>query len=339
MKILFVHSGMPVFAKTDFDILSESNEVDAFDFPSLRHGWWKVIKCLPALWEKVQWADLTFSWFGKLHAFFAVLFSNILKKKSIVVLSGGEVCRFSFKGGAYRSICAQPIKNWFPRYVVRHADMLLPVSEYVLKEAIENIGADRRRIKKIYHGFDINRFHISKSVKKNGSVVTVGEIMDENLYHKRFLEFIAAAKLLSDVSFLLIGPDHDGTAEKIKKDVSVNLILTGGLYDKDLINRFNQASVYVQGSSWESFGCAVAEAMACECVPVVSNLPALREVVGDCGIYLDEPVTPEEIASKIKEALQHPELGKKARQRIISNFSLDRRRRELLEAVALKYNE
>lgn len=71
----------------------------AFDFLGLKHGWYQVIKQLPTLWQCVKWADLTFSWFGKLHAFYAALFSQILRKKSVVVVSGGEVCRFSFGGG------------------------------------------------------------------------------------------------------------------------------------------------------------------------------------------------------------------------------------------------
>ena len=325
---------MPAFAKTDFDILSEAHDVCAFDFPSPHRGWSHVVKCLPALWRDVQWADLTFSWFGKLHAFFTVLFSQVLGKKSAVVVSGGEVCRFSFGGGRYRSPCTQPIRRWFPQYVARRADLLLPVSGYAHQEAIESVGADPQHMKMIYHGFDINRFRRPPSVMKNGFVITVGEVMDENLYRKRFSEFVAAAELLSDVPFVLVGSDRDGTKDKLKESASANVRITGYIPDEDLIDRLSQASVYVQASAFESFGCAVAEAMACECVPVVTRIPALREVVGDCGIYLDQPVTPEEIASRVQLALQYPELGQRARQRVVENFSLERRRKELLETVA-----
>ncbi|MGR3303156.1 MAG: glycosyltransferase [Candidatus Scalindua sp.] len=73
--------------------------------------------------------------------------------------------------------------------------------------------------------------------------------------------------------------------------------------------------------------------MACECVPVVTRIPALEEEVGGCGIYLDDPITPEEIAGKVQIALQHPELGKCARQRVIENFSLEGWSKKLLEVV------
>ena len=80
-----------------------------------------------------------------------MLFSVILGKKSAVVISGGEVCRFSFGNGRYSSLCTQPIKRWFPRYVARRADLLLPVSNFVYKEAIESVGADPLKMKMIYH--------------------------------------------------------------------------------------------------------------------------------------------------------------------------------------------
>lgn len=327
---------MSTFVKTDFDILSEVHDVRGFDFPGPSEGWFKIIRKLPFLWRNIKWADLTFAWFGKLHAFFAVLFSKILEKKSVVVVSGGEVCRFSFpvSGEKYRSICTQPIKCWFPRYVARWADLLLPVSRYVYQEALESVGADPRRMKMIYHGFDTDIFKPKYNVMKDSSVATIGEVMDENLYRKRFLEFTKSARFLPGNPFILIGPNRDGAVKELKDIAPSNLVFTGGIYRKDLINFLNEASVYVQASQFESFGCALAEAMACECVPVVSRIPALEEVVGDCGIYLDNPVSPQEIAKKIEIALKYPELGKRARKRIIEKFPLEKRKRELLKAVA-----
>jgi glycosyltransferase involved in cell wall biosynthesis len=335
MKILFIPSATSSFMRTDFDILSEVHDVRSFDFPGPSGGWFKIIRRLPLLWRNVKWADLTFSWFGKLHAFFAVLFSKILKKKSVVVISGGEVCRFSFlvSGKNYRGICTQPIKRWFPRYVARWADLLLPVSQYVYQEALESVGADPRRMKMIYHGFDTDIFKPKYNVMKDSSVVTIGEVMEENLYNKRFLEFVESAEFLPGNPFILIGPNRDGVVKGLKNITAPNLVFTGGVYGKDLINFLNKASVYVQASICESFGCALAEAMACECVPVVSRIPALEEVVGDCGVYLNNPVTPQEIAKKVKIALRRPELGKCARERIIEKFPLEKRCRALLDAI------
>jgi len=89
-----------------------------------------------------------------------------------------------------------------------------------------------------------------------------------------------------------------------------------------------------QLSYYEAFGLAPAEGMACECIPVVTKeRTGMGEFVGDCGFYVpygDEKAT----AKAIKKALNAPdELGKKARERIIKMFPLEKRERELLKVM------
>ena len=96
---------------------------------------------------------------------------------------------------------------------------------------------------------------------------------------------------------------------------------------------YSRAKVYVQVSIHESFGCSVAEAMLCECIPVVSRRAALPEVVGDCGYYVND-LNPESVAEKIKEALLVSDgLGKRASERIKTVFPLKKRKVELLKAI------
>ena len=75
----------------------------------------------------------------------------------------------------------------------------------------------------------------------------------------------------------------------------------------------------------------MAEAMACECVPVVTNKGAIPEVVGETGVYVPYGDA-EATAEGIKRALEST-IGKMARKRVKEMFTLDKRRRELLKAM------
>lgn len=83
----------------------------------------------------------------------------------------------------------------------------------------------------------------------------------------------------------------------------------------------------------EVFGCSVAEAMLCECVPVVLRRAALPEVVGDCGLYSDE-LSPQRLALQTREALEaSEEMERMARARIKEQFPLSKRREKLLALI------
>ncbi len=93
-----------------------------------------------------------------------------------------------------------------------------------------------------------------------------------------------------------------------------------------------RAKVYVQVSAHEGFGCSLAEAMLCECVPVVTDRGAIPEVVGDTGFYVpfgDSKVA----ATKIKDAMMATKNGKRARERIVNLFPLQKRERDLVKEI------
>jgi glycosyltransferase involved in cell wall biosynthesis len=109
--------------------------------------------------------------------------------------------------------------------------------------------------------------------------------------------------------------------------------LTGWASDEDLLDWYRRASIYVQASRHEGFGLAVAEAMLAGCVPVVLDVTAMPEVVGDAGVLVSSQ-EPAEVAGGVRRALDlGPEGGRRARQRILTEFPLHRRGEELLRVV------
>ncbi len=91
---------------------------------------------------------------------------------------------------------------------------------------------------------------------------------------------------------------------------------------------------YCQLSMSEGFGVALAEAMACGCVPIVSKVGILDFITGDSGFILEKH-DPDLLRSLIDKAVESDvvDLGKKARNRIVENFETQKRRIGLLKLI------
>ncbi|MCX6827598.1 MAG: glycosyltransferase family 4 protein, partial [candidate division Zixibacteria bacterium] len=171
------------------------------------------------------------------------------------------------------------------------------------------------------------------AVNKERLVVTVGGVDWERTRRKGYEVFVKSAAHLPDVKFVLVGKWYDSSIDYLRKIAPGNVTFTGSVSQEELVKLLGRAKVYVQASFHEAFGCSLAEAMLCECIPVVSRNGAIPEVVGDTGIYLDE-LTPQELAKKIEIALKLPdEYGKRARKRIIECFPLIKRKNAILELI------
>lgn len=316
------------YVKRDLQILQEGYDVVEYHFTGIA-GLMKfsILKNIWSLWRLTEQCDLTFAWFGSLHAFFTVLFSKIQRKPSIVVAGGWDVGQYP-DGLTY-----QKLKRWCPQYVFTHADLILPVSDFTELEMQQNIHGIFRKVQRIYHGFDLERYHPINGVKKEPIVITVGTVSDYYIPRKGLQLFVEAAIYLPRIQFWLIGDWIDKSIHDLQAIAPDNVHFSGRVSDSELMIFYSRAKVYVQASTHEAFGCSVAEAMLCECIPVVSQRAVLPEVVGDCCFYVDQ-LEPEAVAGKIKEALEAPpEMGKRARQRIVECFPLEKRRRGLLKAV------
>lgn len=312
-RILFIYPFLSSYIEKDLNILKEEFEVIPFHY--------KGKKDLFRLLKNVLTTDFNVSWFILGHATSAVLFSKIFRKKSVIIAGGWDVVSMPEIGyGAMRS--KKRIKR--TQSALKRANKIIAVSESTKKWVLRWV--ERDDVITMYHGFDAEKF--TPKGKKENIVVTVGKLKDEVAIRIKGLDtFVKAAKLLPDVKFVLIG-DHDpNLAEKWRAKAPPNLEIMDFLPQDRLIEYYQKARVYAQLSYQESFGCALAEAMLCECVPVVTRKGAIPEVVGDVGFYVeygDDKGT----SSKIKEALVSDK-GGQVRKRIMALFPLENRKNHL----------
>jgi glycosyltransferase involved in cell wall biosynthesis len=98
---------------------------------------------------------------------------------------------------------------------------------------------------------------------------------------------------------------------------------------RDMPSLLDAADGFVSSSAWEGMPLALGEAMAMEKPVVATDVGGVRELVGDAG-FIVPARSPEGLAEAMIELMRRmPEarhsLGRRARERIVSNFSMDAR--------------
>ncbi|MBP8624620.1 MAG: glycosyltransferase family 4 protein [Methanothrix sp.] len=323
-RITFVYfspnsSFIPSFVERDYRILSNHFECSMVSYR-------KLIDTIK-IFKSILFSKASISWFAGGHAFLSVVISRILRKKSIIIIGGYEVASEAEIG--YGLFLMPWHKRVTTLIAIKYADMVLPVSEFTSRETLRRIRPRKMQI--IYNGVNEERFKPGTSGKEEDLVITVAIIDRSNLKRKGLLTLVKAAALIPEARFAIIGMERDESADHLKSISPQNVLFPGFVSNDALIEWYQRAKVYVQISAYESFGVSLAEAMLCECVPVVTKSGALPEVVGETGFYVaydDE----RDVAEGIKKALKS-EKGALARERVSACFSDKKRERELVSVI------
>jgi glycosyltransferase involved in cell wall biosynthesis len=270
--------------------------------------------------------DLVFCWFIHPIASIATIIGVIARTPSILIAGGYDVARVSEINYGQT---LNPIIYILTKAAIYLADTVLAVSNHTQKETQQICSS--ANIKTVYVGaIDTSKFNSNKE-KNEDLIITTGTITSSTLYKKGLLYFAQSSAIDDNNKYVIIGEKQDYSAvKKIQNFGGDNLYLPGYISDKQLLDYYKKANIYVQASKHESFGVALAEAMSCKCTPVVSRNGALPEVVGDTGAYLENS-DPKEIRNKIIKAKNMD--GSKARKRIVDKFDLENRKSKLLKEV------
>jgi glycosyltransferase involved in cell wall biosynthesis len=319
MRILYVHNSLTSFVRLDLEILQSAFQVTEYAVDS-------YLTSPIQVYRKVRSHDLVFGRFASWHTFWPVLFARMLKKPALVVTGGYDLARLPGAGyGSQRG----GFKRWITNTTLRLSTRLITNSRFSLSEAVHNAGVKEQKLALIPDGIP-DPFGNLLPKSEPPLILSVGNVERDNLLRKGHLPFAKAAALMPELEFRLVGKIKDSSAEELAAIAPNNLHLTGWASDELLHSQFCQAWVYVQPSLHESFGVSVAEAMLAGCIPVASSNGALPEVVGDAGILM-ETTDPQEIADSIRQALQCTQADRlNARERILSEFPLEKRRQAII---------
>lgn len=337
MKILFVHNYPPgnlaSFVQTDLNILRERYDVEEFSI--LNGRWQRGPLTSPKAWRMVSKFDLVYGWFGVCAPF--ILIAKFLGKATCFSAGGFDIV--DIPEIRYGLGQLKPRRRWLMLLGYKLADRVLIFSNASRLSLEEQSGIRSRNLMTLYLGVDVDYF--TPTWQKKTQALTVSYITQSNLLRKGINTFIEAAKYIPETPFRLAGKILDSSAvEHILNSASNNLTFLGELSQAQLRSEYQQAQVYAQLSWHEGFGMALAEAMACGCIPVVTRRGSLPEVVGDAGFYVplnDAKATAEAFLQAFKTENRH--LSEMSRERIAECFPLRKRKQSLCEIVEELYSQ
>ena len=230
------------------------------------------------------------------------------------------------------------ISSWMEKDGLTACDAVIAVSKEMKQDIRKCYDVPEDRIAVIHNGVDPGVFR-----PRDGRAT-----VDKYRIPKPFILFVgrltrqtgvfdlvrAMDRVPKGVTLALVTgkPDTLGIVDELRaalKERRNILWLNEFLMEKELVDLYNEAEVFVCPSAYEPFGIINLEAMACETPVVASRVGGITEVVvdGETG-FLVPPAEPEVLAERLARILGDPELGqrlgKAGRQRVLQEFSWDR---------------
>ena len=217
-------------------------------------------------------------------------------------------------------------------------DLVITPSNIIKKE-LKRHGL-KSKIEVISNGVDLNKFYKKNMKRKKLTILHVGRIS----YEKNVDVVLQAMKIISefkDIKFIIvgIGPDLDKLKE-YSRALCLNVEFTGKIENKDLVNYYNKADIFVTASTIETEGIVILEAMACGLPIVGVNKLAIPEIVkhGRNGFVAKEN-EPEEMAMYLIKLIKNKNLRKKFGKnslRISKKYSIEKSIKKLERVYQIK---
>lgn len=182
------------------------------------------------------------------------------------------------------------IFNWLLSF---HSDFLVAVSNSVASDIRRFDWVSNEQIKVMSDSIDTEEFNANLNQREARMLLglpddqliigTVGRL-DEQKGHRYLIE---AASGIHDVCVAIAGGGPLlGELKSYSDKLKGNIIFTGMMMPEKVPLFLRAIDIFCFPSLWEGFGIALAEAMAAGLPVVASDIPPLREVLGDAGIFV-----------------------------------------------------
>lgn len=311
------------FVRTDRRCLGAEFEIEVLQYPGRI-----TPKFVGRCFRSVRRADVVYAFFASEHALVPALLARVLGRPFLLIPAGYDYANVPehHYGLAARG------HGWLPKLVGRCASVALPISKQAQWEFLSLVPSAAPRTRLEYLGVDPSEWDDPEVERDANLLVTVGYVDDEAWSRKGVDRFVEMARVDPANRYVLAGRLTPEIASRVAGLRLDNLETPGALSHDELRRLYWSAAAYVQLSWHETFGMAMAEAMLCGCVPVITGSPALKEVAGRWAIE----ARPEE--SDIDLGRRALELARGVsvvdiRSDVSARFTVELRQRALAAAV------
>ncbi|MEM2614970.1 MAG: glycosyltransferase family 4 protein, partial [Nitrososphaerota archaeon] len=180
-------------------------------------------------------------------------------------------------------------------------------------------GIAREKIFITGNGIEIEKYEYSE--KKQQVIAVLGRLVSYKRVDMAIEIFKQVKKRVPDVRLIIVGDGPDRKRlMKLAKDEDIEF--KGFVPEGEKIKILQRAKILLSCSEFEGFGIAPIEALACGAYPVVSDIPAHREVLGKHGILFKEAseAVPR-ICYLLHEEEERQRLTKKGREYVEATYT------------------
>lgn len=346
-RLVYYHNGLSSFVKKDLAILSSEYDIRSFEFKPKKKYLTPVIflKQLFFIFLNTGKAKVCVIQFSGYHSLLPLIINKLFGIKTLIITGGTDCVGFpSIRYGNF----SKAVLKLFTKWSYHLCDHISPVHETLIlqdytyqKEDFPQQGINffcknlKKPVTTIYNGYNASFWKIRPEIKRNPLqfiTVAAGTHMSFTKKLKGIDLILEVAKDFPTCEFLIVGASPQTDLGEMSK----NIIKIPFVPNEDLPTYYNGATYYLQLSISEGFPNALCEAMLCGCIPIISNVGGMPDIIRDCGYILEERSS-SKLKNLIASALNNVNEFASAfnsHQAIAERFPEKKRKDQLLKLVS-----
>ena len=216
--------------------------------------------------------------------------------------------------------------------LIENCDLIIVDSYSTMTDLIAKFGVRKDKLTVIHLGVDTSFFHpysdysqvMRKYNLRRSYLLSVGDDGSRKNLKTLITAYVNVFQEIPD-DLVLIGPISENKIRAyihssdlpshVKKEAQRRVTVLGYVAYEDLPRIYGAATALILPSLYEGFGLPPLEAMACNAPVVLSDNSSLREVAGDAGLYINDPLNSEDISGNILEIINNESLRERLRSK------------------------